>query len=331
MKISVIIAAYHGEKYIAEQLMSLFHQTLVPDEILIGDDSGDEKTIDEIDRVRKEYSGDLRVIRNPSRLGIIGNYKNLAQQTRGDLIYFCDQDDVWLPQKIEKLAGALEAHPDKMAAVCNSETTDKDLNPRHQLFVERTPAFYEFTHRLEQGTWDSFKDIFMQKYIFPAHNMVMKKAMLDLFTAVPEDYGKSRLYHDVWLARITSLAGKLYYLDEILTHYRLHETNSNGFEAPQQESLSQILAFFSHSTAEIGITALQLDHIYQVAAQERHRELFASENLEQLRRFADFFRKRAVLHTRSRFFRPAAAASLWSDYFRYGMGFRSLVRDLLVK
>jgi len=331
MKISVIIATYHGEKYIAEQLMSLFHQTLAPDEILIGDDSGDEKTIDEIDRVRNAYSGDLRIIRNPSRLGIIGNYRNLAQQAVGDLIYFCDQDDVWLPQKIEKLAGALETHPDKMAAVCNSETTDKDLNPHHQLFVERTPAFYEFTRRLEQGTWDSFKDIFMQKYIFPAHNMVMKKNMLDLFTAVPEDYGKSRLYHDVWLARIASLAGKLYYLDEILTHYRIHETNSNGFEAPQPESVPQLLALFSRSTAEIEKTAQQLDHIYQVAAQERHRELFPSENLEQLRRFADFFRKRAVLHTRSRFFRPAAAASLWSEYFRYGLGVRSLVRDLLVK
>ena len=331
MKISVIIGTCHGEVHIEEQLKSLFRQTLLPDEILIGDDSGDEKTIDKIVRVRNEYSGDLRIIRNPSRLGIIGNYKNLAQQACGDLIFFCDQDDVWLPQKIEKLADALEMHPDKMAAVCNSEITDKDLNPRHQLFVERTPAFYEFTRRLEQGTWDSFKDIFMQKHIFPAHNMVMKKNMLDLFAAVPENYGQSRLYHDVWLARIASLAGKLYYLDEILTHYRIHETNSNGFETPQKDSSPQFLALFSRSTAEIEITALQLDYIYQVAAQEQHRELFASENLEQLRRFADFFRERAVLHTRNRFFRPAAAASHWSDYFRYGLGFRSLVRDLLVK
>ena len=327
MKISIIIATYHGEVFIADQLKSLFCQTLVPDEILIGDDSGDTKTLEEINRIRNEFSGDLRMIRNPVRLGIIRNYRNLALEATGDVIFFSDQDDYWKPEKIETMVNALEAHPEKMVVVCNSEVTNEKLVSRKELLLDRTPAFHDFASRLEEGTWDSFQDIFMQRYNFSAHNMAMRKEFRDLFAEIPEDY----LYHDIWLAQIASLGGKLLYVDEALTLYRQHGHNASGQVVKNRNKIREWLSLFRHSTGEIEKTWSRLKTIIRITESEKYRSYFQVENLKELNICADYYRKRVDLHKKHIISRIAYAIPFLSQYFRYGLGFRSLLRDLLIK
>ncbi|MDD7752152.1 MAG: glycosyltransferase, partial [bacterium] len=86
-KISIVIAAYHGEKYIGEQLKSLFKQTRIPDEILIGDDSSDDKTFLAVEAVRSHYTGELKYFRNTPRLGVVQNFVHLAKAATGDFIF----------------------------------------------------------------------------------------------------------------------------------------------------------------------------------------------------------------------------------------------------
>ena len=327
MKISVIIAAYHGEAFIADQLNSLFCQTLVPDEILIGDDSGDTKTIEEINRIRNHFSGDLRIIRNPVRLGIIQNYRNLALEATGDVIFFSDQDDYWKPEKIATMVKALEKHPEKMVVVCNSEVTNEKLESRQELLLDRTPAFYDFVSRLEQGTWESFQDIFMQKFNFSGHNMAMRKEILDLFAEIPDDY----LYHDIWLAQIASLAGKLLYVDEALTLYRQHGNNASGQLIKHRNKIREWLLLFSHSTDEIEKTWSRLKKMIWITGREKYLSLFPPKNLEGLKAYTDYYGKRVELHKNNFGFRIWAAVQLLFDYFRFGLGLRSLIRDLLIK
>ena len=327
MKISVIIAAYHGEAFIADQLKSLFYQTLVPDEILIGDDSCDTKTLDEINRVRNQFSGELRIIRNPVRLGIIRNFRNLALEATGDVIFFCDQDDYWLPEKIETMVKALEEHPGKMVVVCNSEVTNEKLASRQELLLDRTPAFYQFASRLERGDWESFRDIFMQKFNFSGHNMAMRKEIRDLFAEMPGDY----LYHDIWLAQIASLGGKLLYVDKVLTLYRQHENNASGQLVKHRNKIRELLSLFSHSTDEIEKTWSRLKNMIRITEREKYLSLFPSQNLEGLKAFTDYYGKRVELHKKNFGFRMWTAAQLLLDYFRFGLGVRSLIRDLLIK
>ena len=167
----------------------------------------------------------------------------------------------------------------------------------------------------------------MQRYNFSAHNMAMKKEMRDLFAEIPEDY----LYHDIWLAQISSLAGKLFYLDEILTRYRVHEKNASGFPGRRKNRIREWSALSSPAAAEIGKTASRLDYIRRIAAREKYQALFAAADLEKLKAFAEYFRKRTLLHTRSRFSRLGTVISLLGDYHCYGRGFRSLLRDLLIR
>lgn len=327
MKISVIIGTYHGEKYIGEQLKSLFHQTTLPDEILIGDDSEDTKTLNAINGVKDQFSGDLRIIRNKKRLGIIENFRNLVKQTRGDIIFFADQDDYWLPEKIEKMITALQKHPEKQVVVCNSEVTNDRLASQGFLLLDRTPAFYKFISQLEHGEWKSFQDIFMQKYNFSGHNMAMKQEIRNLFLEIPEDYYS---YHDHWLAQISSLAGKLFYIDEILTLYRQHGNNSSGTLNRRRHNHLADFSLFFHSTKEIEQTWARLNPIMKIAGSRMFRNFFPSENIKRLNSLEHYYRRRVELHRKHICFRLIYLLKFLPEYFRYGLGFRSLFRDLLI-
>lgn len=94
--VSVVIAAYRGEKYIGGQLRSLFCQTIQPDEILIGDDSPDDLTEKAVRSILAEVPESIRIDyrRNREQRGITGNFSELAERASGDYIFFCDQDDV---------------------------------------------------------------------------------------------------------------------------------------------------------------------------------------------------------------------------------------------
>ena len=101
-EISIAIAAYHGEKFIAEQLESLLHQTRVPDEVIIGDDSVNlnfEQAVIEFTATHPTLPFELKYYRNSQQLGVNANFYSVAEKASGDIVFFCDQDDFWLPEK----------------------------------------------------------------------------------------------------------------------------------------------------------------------------------------------------------------------------------------
>ena len=97
--ISVLLAAYCGEKYIAEQIASILPQLRKPDELLVSDDSPEGHTAAR-DIVRSFDDERIRYIQGP-RQGVIKNVEFLLVQAKGDILVLCDQDDVWLPDKLK--------------------------------------------------------------------------------------------------------------------------------------------------------------------------------------------------------------------------------------
>lgn len=103
-KISVILSMYNGEKYIVEQLESLFKQTIPIDEVLIIDDSSTDDTL----AIVKEYISNHKlsenwiIKENETNMGWKHNFMHGIDNTTGEYIFFCDQDDIWRVNKIEK-------------------------------------------------------------------------------------------------------------------------------------------------------------------------------------------------------------------------------------
>ena len=103
MKISIVLSTYNGSQYIEEQLDSLRNQTYTADEVLISDDCSQDNTVQIIETYIKKYellNWKLEV--NEKNCGWRKNFMNLITSAMGDIVFTCDQDDIWSADKIQK-------------------------------------------------------------------------------------------------------------------------------------------------------------------------------------------------------------------------------------
>ena len=122
--VSVVLAAYKGEKYIAAQIESIISQLGENDELIISDDYPLGKTRDAVSDL---IENDERIvyIEGPQK-GVIKNFEYAISKARGDYIFLADQDDVWLDGKISTVMSELENGADLV--LHNAKITDADLH-----------------------------------------------------------------------------------------------------------------------------------------------------------------------------------------------------------
>ena len=325
MKISVVMAVYHGEKYLVQQLESLFHQTRQPDEIVIGDDSGDDGCYRIIESIRKDFSGELRYMRNSSRLGFRDNFKNLANCASGDIIYFSDQDDIWQPEKIATLAEVLEHDPAAEIVVCNSEMMDVNGNSMNETLLSGIPHFEDIIPQINAGK--AFFPLINQSIQFSGHNMAVKKDFVRILNQIPEHYGA----HDLWIQHTGALLGVLRYVDRPLTRFRVHAGNTS---TPRPEKVRKSLLHRFHEISKSSNDIFLMAGWMRDLAEFMKRECPDNVNRELLLNYAQYFSRRIELLSKNRFFRLVLLVlhPAWlHDYLRYGVGTRSVIRDLIVK
>ena len=121
--ISVVLATYNGEKFIIEQLDTLYGQTRLPDEVIIGDDCSSDKTVEIIKEYiqKHELEKTVRIIENYKNKGYARNFIDLSMEAKGDYIFFCDQDDIWDKDKIKSMCMILEGNNDIKLLCSNLE------------------------------------------------------------------------------------------------------------------------------------------------------------------------------------------------------------------
>jgi rhamnosyltransferase len=100
-KIDILLATYNGEKYVREQIESILHQTYTNFNLLISDDVSKDSTVS----ILKEYEqkdSRVKVFVQEKNLGYIRNFEFLLKQVTSNYYMLSDQDDFWLPEKVEK-------------------------------------------------------------------------------------------------------------------------------------------------------------------------------------------------------------------------------------
>ncbi len=128
-KTSVAMAVFEGENFIGQQLDSILCQSLIPDEIIICDDSRNDKTYKAIENTIAQHSEIIKYFKNKTQLGVSKNFEKAISMSNGDIIFLSDQDDVWRQDKIAQLTSLVNASPNCGGAFCNSELVSEDLKP----------------------------------------------------------------------------------------------------------------------------------------------------------------------------------------------------------
>jgi glycosyltransferase involved in cell wall biosynthesis len=215
--ISVAMATYNGEKYLEEQLDSILSQTLKPSEIIVCDDHSTDNTGQILEKYQQ--AGLIKYFVNEQRLGFIGNFKRAVSLTPPDhYIALSDQDDVWLPEKIEAAADLLL----KMEDVNRPSMVFSDL-----VFVdeEKNLLNKSFRNELGQTGYIYCLDTLLFGSFVNGCTMLMNPSMRNYFKTIPEH---GVLNHDTWMSLIAYTFGEVAMLPESLILYRRHSNNATG-------------------------------------------------------------------------------------------------------
>lgn len=207
-KISIVIATYNGEKYLREQLDSLYSQTRKPDEIVVVDDRSTDGTRE----ILEEYAAKkkLKYIVNKENLGVSRNFEKAVLYSTGDYIAICDQDDVWMPEKIQILSDKLaEIEGNKPACVSSrSIAVDENLNRFDNSLFSASDTY-------------CLKDNLYGAKIAQGCTMMFNRRLVEIMAPFP----KSRFVYDAYIGLLAACAGKKYNLVKPLMYYRHHQNN----------------------------------------------------------------------------------------------------------
>lgn len=205
LMISIAMATYNGESFVEKQIESFFKQTRLPDELVICDDCSSDRTYEILKKLESNAPFKIRPVRNERKLGCSVNFNKALSLCEGDLIFLSDQDDVWLPEKIEKMSRLAMRDDYNLLFMNDAMLTDQDLKP-----VGLTKL-----QQIISAGGDEHKTFVM------GCCMVFKRELLSLSLPIPDDYGA----HDTWISRFAQGIGRKKVVHEILQYYRRHEQN----------------------------------------------------------------------------------------------------------
>ena len=121
-KVNVLLSAYNGEKYIREQIESILAQTYPNIELIIRDDGSKDRTVEILKEYEQRYEN-INVVLEKN-IGVTASFFSLIEKSNSDNIAFADQDDIWLPQKIEVAVQKLEKREKPALYACNKVLID---------------------------------------------------------------------------------------------------------------------------------------------------------------------------------------------------------------
>lgn len=204
MKISVCMATYNGEKYIKEQIDSILSQLNENDELIISDDFSFDTTLKIISEIKDRR---IKSIVNKKNEGFVSNFEKALEIASGDVIFLSDQDDVWMPNKVELMLRELEKYDFVVSDCITINNTNKVIGESR---------FKEFN--IKTG----FINIMIRSRYLGCC-MAFRKNVLK--ASLPFPKRKDLYEHDTWLATVAECYFKTGLVYEPLIKYRRHESN----------------------------------------------------------------------------------------------------------
>lgn len=213
MTLSVVIATYNGARFLREQLDSIYHQTHLPDEVVVSDDGSTDETVAILEEYKQRYG--LRYEVHKQSLGVNNNFFHAMALSTGELISICDQDDVWFPNKLETLYNHITTMDLRKPCVVSSLRQD----------INATGEVLSVIHAPYTEGWDATLLTYSRNQ---GCTMMFNRTLLDVLLPVINhvENGLTALYYDEWIAYVGALLGEKHNLPDVLMSYRHHDKNT---------------------------------------------------------------------------------------------------------
>lgn len=291
-KIAILLCTYNGEKYLKEQIESLMNQTCKDFIILARDDKSSDKSID----ILRSYG--IKVLEAKENLGAKGSFAELLgyalENTQCKYFMFCDQDDVWKSDKIEKTLKKMELAEKKYGNIPLLVHSDLEVVDENLKII--CDSFWEYENL--NPKINRFNRLLIQNTVTGCTTMINKE-LAEKSINIPDQ----AIMHDWWIALTASYLGKIEILEDKTVLYRQHGNNTVGAKRNSKvqiikHAVSLLLSIFRRNDKYIKALKMNIDQAKAFLI--KHEDNLTEDNKKMLEDFSGiegkgFFEKRKIL------------------------------------
>ena len=281
MSLEILLATYNGETFLPELLDSLLRQSYAGWQVLARDDGSTDATRQILHDYSTRYPGKFSILQDDEqRLGACASFTRLLDHSRADRFLFCDQDDVWLPEKIAltmQKMDELEARHGQIPLLVHTDlrVVDRNLQPICE-------SFWRYQHL--NPNWCNIHQLLVQNNVTGCTTMInrqLKAAALP----IPGD----AIMHDWWLALVASVLGVISHVETPTILYRQHGANSCG---ARQYSLQYFLERWNR--LEQGVNSIRKVVRQGAVFYQSFRSQLPTETSTHIQNFSQLLQKNGI-------------------------------------
>lgn len=326
MRISIAMATYNGAQYLQEQLESFLCQSRLPDELIVCDDGSTDATLEILEAFRNRAPFAVHIHRNATNLGYTGNFEQALTLCTGDIVFLSDQDDVWLPTKLEDFAERLSADQEVQLLIHDLDFCRADLTPIGQTKLERMEGVFDLDRNYVVGMATA-----------------VRRTFLKLCLPFPQD---SRMTHDSWLHECAWAVQRKTIVHRVLALYRRHPSSATATGDLNVDFVTTPAHFKSGRPSVLTLVKNKTDPLNTQVSPlcewlQRNRSELSKRGYTSLERIDELIaeeKRRVLIYTartellsmaRIKRIKPVVSLLRRGGY-RYFSGWKSAAKDLLI-
>lgn len=333
LRISVVLATFNGAEFLGEQLASLRRQTRLPDEVIIVDDGSVDATPSILRTFADQAPFPVQLVDREAHRGTWQSFEEGVRLSRGDLLFICDQDDRWRPEKLAIMTERLAARPDALMAFSDATLIDAE----GRTIGRSRWRVAGFSPRQSRAVaLDPFGPLLSRQAVSGC-TLAIRAELIDALLPFPMDVhpGLPVMMYDRWMSLVASAAGPVLTVPERLVEYRIHPGQQIGIPALGVRRLMPRLALhaaqFIHRRRETNQRlAYHLAHLDEIEKRLMVSGLDSSASDARLAAAARHLRFRESLDHRRLGRVGPVTAEMWHEdgYRRFSLGAASAVADI---
>ncbi|GEP28545.1 glycosyltransferase family 2 protein [Cryobacterium levicorallinum] len=318
-RVSVALCTYNGAAYLEEQLLSVLGQSLRPDEIVVSDDGSTDETLDVVQRVISAAPAvEVLVLTNATALGVTANFEKALAACTGDLIALCDQDDVWWPDRVERMVAEFTSRPALQMVHADARLVDAAGAPLGLTLLQTLGVSDADRAAVHAG---HATDAYLRRNIVTGATMMVRRELVERSRPFPAAW-----VHDEWMAMVAAATGLVDLLEEPLTDYRQHGGNQIGVTTLDASGkLGRLRAPRTARNARLLARAAELQRRAATFEPEASASVLALIDAK----LAHETRRSALPVARLLRVGPIVRGWRSGDYSRFGLGLQDVLRDLV--
>lgn len=323
--VSVALCTYNGASFIRAQLESILNQTHPPDEVIVCDDASSDNTVGIVASFADKQPSVVHLIQNQQRMGLHKNFEQAIEHTQGDIIFLADQDDVWLPKRVDTVLHHFSADATAGLVYSNATIVNSQLQATGN-------TFFDFVS-LSQIDNPTICDVVRFGGGIPGCLIAIHSVLRPFITPINPAWA-----YDHYIAFVAYALRRVVKIDEPLMQYRRHDSNSSSNDLFKVNWLANFSSARKASSIEFYHQdriqwETMLNHLENIAENPDWRNSIQLHDvIRECQLRVEFAESREKLRQKIPLLRlcPAMTSLLTQKYHRYVRGIRSFGKDVFL-